>query len=73
MAGCSSGSIFDLLNPSRSTTTYVSRCPALATYSAEQQRQAAAELRAMSPGAVVPSMIDDYAVLRSRCRALSGN
>lgn len=69
--GCSSLTWPEMFGgASQRTTTYVPRCPALKSYTAEQQRSAAAEIRAMPAGAVVPVMINDYGTLRSRCRAM---
>lgn len=50
------------------TQTAGGGCPPLVTYSAEFQRAAAAELRALPRGARLAVMIVDYGKLRDACR-----
>lgn len=50
-------------------TAIITRCPELATYTAEQQQRAAAELRALPRESVIALMTADYGTLRARCRA----
>ena len=44
-------------------------CPPVVPYSATDQTRAAAEVAAMSEGAVVVRMLSDYAVMRDQARA----
>lgn len=48
-------------------TTRGGDCPPLVTYSVQQQRQAAAELRKMSKSQIA-KMIVDYGKMRDACR-----
>lgn len=43
-------------------------CPPLASYGAEEQARAAAELEALSTDSVLAMMLDDYLLLRDQCR-----
>jgi hypothetical protein len=61
MAGCSS-------QQGGERSVLVLRCPPLKAYSADWQKQAAGELRALPPGSRLPRGVD-YATLRARCRA----
>ena len=45
-------------------------CPALIPYTPQVQAAAAAELRALPPGAVLGRMVEDYGDLRARIRAM---
>jgi len=56
MAGCATGSS-DVV------------CPPLVTYPKADQTQAASELRALPPGAVLHRFMDDYAAERAWVRA----
>lgn len=48
------------------------RCPPLAAYSAETQRRASAQLRALPPGSDLARLVTDYGTMRARCRAIEG-
>lgn len=50
------------------TTRVVSGCPPLVTYSAQTQKQLAADLRALPPGSLLGRVIVDYKKLRDACR-----
>jgi hypothetical protein len=47
----------------------VARCPPLETYSPENQKMAAAELRGLPGKSIVGQMVADYGTLRDKCRA----
>ena len=53
--------------------TVTSGCPPLVTYSAEFQREAAGELRTLSAGSRVATMVVDYGKMRDACRAVVSN
>lgn len=44
--------------------------PRLVEYTAAEQRQAADELEALPPGAILPRLVDDYLVLRDQVRQM---
>lgn len=47
----------------------ISDCPPIATYSAEQQRQVAAELVTLPASSAIERLLDDYSVLRDQLRS----
>ncbi len=51
-------------------TEFRTRCPSLAEYTAERQKQAANELLMLPPDSALAEFIDDYGELRKRCRAV---
>lgn len=69
LLGISTAGCFKTFSEAR--TVVLSRCPELRTYTPEQQRRAAAELRKMPQDSVIALMTADYGTLRARCRAIS--
>lgn len=53
-----------------SDTVYIAKCPALVSYPPAVMSQAADEIMAMPPDAVLPVFMSDYGTLRAQCRAL---
>jgi len=49
-------------------TVTVSGCPPLTTYSAEFQKRAAQQLRALPPASPVAVLVTDYGKIRDACR-----
>ncbi len=47
-------------------------CPPVVEYGRDEQSRAATELRAMSSGAVIPTMMADYGRTRAALRACRG-
>ena len=62
LSGCAMGN---------SDPIYLTRCPTLVSYPPAVMSQAADEITAMPPTAVLPQMVADYGTLRQRCRGLT--
>ena len=52
-----------------SSDTPPSACPPVVAYSPAEQMRVAAEVAALSEGALIPEWLADYAVLRDQARA----
>lgn len=52
-------------------TLVIAKCPVLKSYSPEQQKKAAEELKAMGVDSEIARMMVDYSKMRDACRAIT--